>query len=127
MRQKKVWRYYCDHCNKGGCGKAAMAKHERHCIRNDNRECRMCASLNGGTSQPMDVLVAAARDGLDKLRGVADGCPICMLAAIVREQDRECDESGAWIDQRFNGFDYESERTEALKLIRESQREWGGY
>jgi len=111
MRQKKVWRYYCDHCNKGGCGNAAMAKHERHCIKNDNRECRMCASLNGGVNQPMDVLVAAARDGLDKLREIADGCPICMLAAIVREQDRDCDEFGEWVDQRFVGFNYDAERT----------------
>lgn len=127
MKQKKVWRYYCDHCKKSGCGKAAMAKHERHCLKNDARECRMCASLNGGTNLPMAELVEAAKQGLATLREVADGCPMCMLAAIIREQSRDCDDFGTWIDTRFKGFDYQAERTEALKMLNEQRRDWGGY
>ena len=125
MRQKKVWRYYCDHCNKGGCGKAAIVKHERHCLKNDERECRMCVLLNGGTNEPMSALVDAANISLDHLREVADGCPMCMLAAIIRAQDRDCDDFGAWIDTRFSAFDYKEEVKEAWVCINDSRREWG--
>ncbi len=118
MRRKRVWRYYCDHCKKSGCSKPAMEKHERHCIRNDNRECRMCAALNGGTNQPMSELVAAANESMKKLREVSDDCPICMLAAIVRVQSKD------EFDDRFGDFDYRKERENALEVINESKREW---
>jgi len=123
MKQKKVWRYYCDHCKKSGCGKAAMLKHERHCLRNDERECRMCASLNGATNLPMAELVAAANESLEKLREVSEQCPMCMLAAIMRAQSKDTDDFGAWTDTRFSGFDYQAERTEALKMLNEARYE----
>lgn len=83
MKQKRVWRYYCDHCRKGGCGKAAMLKHERHCIRNPQRECRMCKHVHEDETAKVSELVEAAQDDLNKLREVSHGCPVCMLAGIV--------------------------------------------
>lgn len=84
MRQKMVWRYWCDHCRKGGCGKAAMAKHELHCSRNPNRVCRMCIREDM-EQKPIGVLVDAlvGRATVDELRKVANGCPACMLAARI--------------------------------------------
>lgn len=42
MRQKKAWRYYCDHCNKAGGHAGHMRTHEQHCTSNPFRACRMC-------------------------------------------------------------------------------------
>lgn len=77
MRQKKVWRYYCDHCRKAGCGKAAMVKHERGCTRNPQRVCGFCK--RSGNTEP---LVEAACDSLEALRTAAGGCPACMLVGV---------------------------------------------
>lgn len=90
----------------------------------------MCALLNGGTNIPMPELVAAANESLEKLREVSEGCPMCMLAAIILAQDRDTDEYGAWVDTRFSAFDYQAERTEALKMLNEARYEgiaMGGY
>lgn len=48
MRSKKVTRYWCDHCNKGGLQPHAMALHELHCTLNPARACRVCNIINGG-------------------------------------------------------------------------------
>lgn len=67
-----MWRYYCDHCGKGGCGKGAMAKHERSCVRNPERLCRMCA--HGLLPQrPIATLIEAAHS-----------IPACMLAEVIQ-------------------------------------------
>ena len=42
MRTRKVSRYWCDFCDKGGLQKHAMAVHEKHCTLNPGRECRVC-------------------------------------------------------------------------------------
>lgn len=103
MRQKQVWRYYCDHCNKGGCGKGAMLKHEKHCIRNPERACRMCE--HGGTvTHPMPELIEALQnDGLKGLKDLTEACPACMLAAIVQERQGENGGHGEGYD-----FDYKA-------------------
>jgi hypothetical protein len=121
MRQKKVWRYYCDHCNKGGCVKAAMLKHERHCIRNPERTCRMCA-LGGGYQELMPVLKAALVEGGDnKLREVASGCPVCMLAAIVQTGPYDADPETGWYEGP--NFDYRTESRAYLDRVNELRSE----
>jgi hypothetical protein len=42
MRQKKVWRYWCEFCGKAGLQKSHMANHEAHCTLNPKRLCRVC-------------------------------------------------------------------------------------
>ena len=85
MRQKKVWRYYCDFCGKGGCGKPAIARHERGCTLNPSRRCGLCLH-NGGVVQPTaaELLAAIEEDGpkLEDTRKVANNCPACILTAI---------------------------------------------
>lgn len=102
MRQVKVWRYYCDFCKKGGCGKAAMVKHEKRCVKNPDRECGMCRVSHGGNNSEMAELTAAAGISLARLREVSDSCPACMLAGIVQANlpdEHECHQ-----------FDFKAER-----------------
>lgn len=101
MKQRKVWRYYCDHCKKGGCGKAAMLKHESSCTRNPARVCRMCKH-GGLTQQPIESLREEV-GSLDGLRKAARGCAACMLAAVMQEYPNRnlwAEESGIYVDFR---------------------------
>jgi hypothetical protein len=75
----------------------------------------------------MVELVAAANESLVALREASDGCPMCMLAAIIRAQDKDTDDFGVWTDQRFAGFDYQAERQEALKMLNERRYEGVAY
>jgi len=125
MRQKKVWRYYCDHCKKGGCGKAAMIKHELHCIRNPVRECRMCEA-GGNNPTPMPEMIALYRENgcrLQPLREAAVGCPACMLATVV--QHRNSPAFDPYESEEF--YDYKAECTAYWAIINEERREWSGY
>lgn len=94
MRKKRVWRYYCDYCDKGAC--RPLTKHEEHCTKNPNRRCRMChwAKLH---TRPVAELISAANTSVKRLRTVSQGCPACMLAGI-RQSTADCE------------FDYPAER-----------------
>lgn len=124
MRSKKVWRYYCDHCNKGGCGKAAMAKHEQSCIKNPNRKCRMCAL---GQLSPLPLAELAEHIGnIDDLRRAADGCPACMLAAAVQFIPKQDDWDGSYErtpPERFAYVDFAEEKRRFWINVRESDAE----
>lgn len=87
MRKKRVWRYYCDFCNKAAC--RPLVKHEEHCTKNPQRRCRMCVWAKLQTKS-VHELVAAANAGIDTLRRVAHGCPACMLAGI-RQGTASCE------------------------------------
>lgn len=84
MKRKRVWRYYCDFCRKGSCAGGHMKRHEESCTLNPERKCRLC--VDRFTQQPMKDLIAALGSGdeagVKALREKAEGCPICMLAAI---------------------------------------------
>ena len=93
MRKRQVWRYYCDHCGKGGCSKHHMEQHERSCTLNPERECRMCAADPGAgaVQHAMPELIEAIGSGdeagMKRIRDVTggdrdEGCPACILAAI---------------------------------------------
>jgi len=108
MKRKKVWRYYCDYCGKGGCGAGAMAKHERRCTKNPKRECgfHIGFCFISEPSVPLDALKVIIRNSKvyevhvnpvddmisvdmvddealrDSLLDAANGCPACVLAAI---------------------------------------------
>lgn len=100
MKKKKVWRYTCDHCQKSSGSASFISRHERHCTKNPNRICRMCARV-GDTQAPIDTLIDALEfrhippsdlDWVevhpDKLREVAHNCPACMLAALRQAEAR---------------------------------------
>ncbi len=103
---KRVNRYYCEHCRKGGCSSASMRKHEAACTKNPTRVCNMCnaAKLQ---QKPIEVLLFAylydvnhgkaifgTESRVDlvevtptKTMEVAEGCPACVLAAIRQHNE----------------------------------------
>lgn len=99
MRKKRVWRYYCDFCGKAGCSGGHMKRHEASCTKNPDRVCGMCNSA-GFNQKPIANLTKAlddgGKEGVERLREVAEGCPACMLAAINQSglQYYEEDEDG---------------------------------
>jgi len=99
MKEKRVWRYYCDYCKKSGCNKYAIEQHELHCTMNPERQCRMC-DIIGNEQKPISELKqllpsptvkendwgesAYIIDGslLENLRDATNNCPACILATI---------------------------------------------
>lgn|SRR6185503_10157169 len=107
MRKRRVWRYYCDFCKKANCHAAAMREHEEHCTNNPGRVCRMCEVLETRHT-PLERLIAllpdpnmpdtrtndemwhgkpsplytALTEAMPVLRKQADGCPVCVFAAL---------------------------------------------
>lgn len=105
MRTKQVNRYYCDHCNKGSLTKSSMVQHEARCARNPGRICGFCKEA-GVTQSPTEFLITGLQTGgLDRLRVVANGCPACILAAILQERALHPEGEVEWIE----GFDYKQE------------------
>jgi hypothetical protein len=82
MRERKVSRFWCDHCNKSGGSRFHMIRHEKHCTKNPDRACRMCDQL-GECVTPVPVMHDAMRaKGMTGLREASNGCPACMLTAV---------------------------------------------
>lgn len=137
MKTKKVNRYYCDYCSKGGCAAGHMRRHEERCTLNPQRVCGMC-SFDERAPKPLAELVALlpkpdhhkkhgfdyCDDGLDEaLRAIwadferaADGCPACMLAAVRQ--------AGVG-DGLLNGnlFDYKKAVAEIFAIHNDAERE----
>jgi hypothetical protein len=114
MTTKTVKRYYCDHCKKGGCSKPTMAKHEARCIKNPLRYCGFCEKGELHPA-PLPELVAelVAHGDIEALKKAADGCPACVLSAIVQskvQRKPEDGDDGNWIQ-----FDYKKEVAEFWK------------
>jgi len=109
MRTKLVKRYWCDFCNKAGLSAGAMAKHEKHCTMNPNRECRVCKMVEaqGHTLVSLIAMLPDSRPYIDTCSGYdddnhvqgrflseavaavlpefrkqAENCPACMMAAF---------------------------------------------
>lgn len=106
MRSKRVLRYYCDHCEKGRFSKLDTFHHEARCIYNPKRICRICEDL-ALPQTPMEELLTALEDSVDKCLLAANGCPQCVLAAVA--QWRESVD-----DPAENSWDYDYKKTLAL-------------
>lgn len=66
-----------------------MKKHERSCCKNPNRACGMCGSAGLGPHNLPELIAALGRgdeEGVAALRTAAEGCPACMLAAIMQSK-----------------------------------------
>ncbi len=122
MRRKQVWRYWCDHCSKGGCSGGHIAKHERRCIKNPQRECGMCKHAGDVEQSPMVELMAALDNGgLELLTDTAEQCPACILAAIVQARIR--DKAAGVFDEEtdYIEFDYKAASTAFLNDVNEAK------
>lgn len=117
MHQRKLTRYFCDHCSKGGFKMAVIQSHEKSCCQNPDRVC----AWHGGALRPrvsMEELIEAIEgDHLDELRTVAGGCPWCMLAAIKQSpqpDNSSAMEDGYWENPLGLDFDFKAERERFL-------------
>ena len=107
MRKALRWRYYCDHCKKSGGHGHHIETHEKHCVKNPDRDCRMCdMNPNHCAQEETPALVEAMnRGGLAALRELTHGCPACILTGVVHwrktlAQDDDRDVSTAEFDYR---------------------------
>ena len=126
MKQRRVWRYTCDHCKKSGCRKDAIRDHEACCFKNPNRRCRVCE-----TQWPLEQLIApmAALANIEKqneaalIRAISDaveGCPACILSALTQGpvptiEEYGCDWSGnetTYSHRYYITWDYAKARDE---------------
>ena len=110
MREKKVWRYYCDFCKKAGCSKYHLKRHEERCTLNPNRYCGICGFLEQTQCDIAEVkkllpnpddfsidesdefgtrtyfnsdrLTEAMEELMPDLRRETNECPACMLAVL---------------------------------------------
>lgn len=94
MKVKRVNRYYCDHCKKSGCGKSALMKHERGCMRNPGRVCGFCEILkkhgHEHNRRLLRTLIVVLREfGLQRLQKEAKWCPGCIFAAIIQSRQEQ--------------------------------------
>ena len=110
------WRYYCDFCNKSAG--SSLAKHEKHCGGNPNRECRMCVLVRE-VQQPIVALMDALdAGGLDALKALANDCPGCIVAAIRQRRIRK----GAAFDYNVDDVEYDF-KAETQKLFAQLDQE----
>lgn len=123
MRTKRVNRYYCDFCKKGGQSKHCMKDHEERCTLNPGRTCRMCQRLVKDQT-PMAEMLAVLPEwndpqspddvpeiNLPLLREKAGDCPVCIFAAIRQKK----------IPVSFvDGFDFNKEVASRWEEINEA-------
>lgn len=124
MRQKMVWRYWCEFCGKAGCGKGAMRKHETHCTMNPERECRMCIAGADGGGKVKHKPLAAVIELLVKTNDASQaldfsGCPACTLAALRQSGLNRTilDEAGNSVIREPLPFDYKKEAVEFWQRV----------
>jgi len=117
--QKNV--YYCEFCKRHRLTKNAIEAHEPRCIYNPGRVCRW--EFSSGEHGQIDVAAVAvltaerelqAEEDVVWLREQTDGCPACMLAAVVQ--------SGLFGETR-DAFDYKAE----VERFRAAERETTRY
>jgi hypothetical protein len=104
--------YYCEHCKRHRIKPEAILRHEPRCIYNPLRsECGWHKGLK--PAAPADLALVFKDDpDVEWLRKMADGCPACMLAAVVQARRLGLHDEYAW------EFDYRAE----VDRFREAER-----
>jgi hypothetical protein len=123
MKSIQVRRYLCDFCNKGFWRPKIALKHEGRCAMNPKRKCDLCAEYNLKQFSTIRAVVRLSRGywGLDDLRTNTNGCPFCMLAAVLQSNKvmgwDSRDEDGWYFDfkEQRDKFEEEHNRTTQLK------------
>lgn len=115
MRERRVLRFYCDHCSQSAGRRNAMEKHERGCTKNPARVCGMCIAASGAPSQYTvqqlaEILGDGSPERMKELRRATDNCPACILAAI---RVGKCTWWSSNLNESFDGsyveFDFKKE------------------
>lgn len=112
MRTKRVLRHYCDHCSKGFFKIPSVLAHEKSCMKNPDRQCYTCKRV-GGLSDLIAIVdnpdAISAEEIVSDLRGTAESCPACILAAILQSENNKVKDPE---DRWFFDFDYKTESDE---------------
>ncbi len=123
MKERTVKRYYCDHCKKSLGTKSCMIDHEKICLGNPARECRMCGEVNNPLRvEDFEPGVFETTDGDQILEAITKKanenqdcpCPACILSMIIQAKP----------DDAFVVYDYKAERDRFL--AEESEMRWEG-
>jgi len=118
MKRFKGWVYECEFCGKRNRSGGHMAKHEKHCTANPDRECRMCkVAAYVGDRDPSETTLAerieALRSGgVGSLQDACNDCPACMLSAITLSGLNRYEEDGEGLPVQFN---YKQAKEELFK------------
>jgi len=83
MREKKVKRFYCDHCNKGGFSRASMERHENTCFKNLKRDCWVCKEFGLSSEHTLDEIKKTMREEGFEAASRMTECPACLVAAVI--------------------------------------------
>lgn len=90
MRSKRVTRYYCDHCARGGFKAPAMARHEQVCFSNPTRECPECGEKKTDVKANSEFLKAQSKypslseaGAIEATREHVHNCPACLMSAVL--------------------------------------------
>lgn len=83
-RTATVTFYYCDHCNKRYERLHAAEYHEKHCMKNPHRTCKLC-----GMRWDDDDTLAYIRDEItpEAFLSVSlkiHDCPMCVLGTLIQ-------------------------------------------
>ncbi len=101
MKSKRVLRYYCDHCRKGGCNKWCMEKHEKRCVRNPQRICGFCSLSQLSQKSISELIHALGSGGMPALKEAATNCPACILSALVQARFTPVDGGSIYYDFNY--------------------------
>lgn len=118
MITKKVNRYYCEHCRKGGQSAGCIRRHEAGCTANTDRVCGMCAHARL-QQKPLAELIPHVADGewgIKELSNAVEGCPACILAAIRQSGiNKNCS------PEEYLWYDFKTAMTEWFQQQREDE------
>lgn len=75
MRVKSKKVYYCEFCRKHNLSASAMSIHEKHCLKNLDRECRLCknSDLTPLTKEVKILIIDKIKAQMSCLKDVGEG------------------------------------------------------
>lgn len=130
---KTVKIYICSYCKKKKYTKKSCEIHELHCTKNPIRVCRMCG-LGGQNTELINLKIAISgmdktneKELMEQLKNLSDGCPACMLAAIIQARGEK--KLGNVVDPENGEIDYQymptfNYKEECKKYFEDTRREF---
>lgn len=132
MKKIKRWVYYCDFCKKSNRSASSIKTHEKHCCGNPDRECRICTGMEWAQKSTAELVELAEMVTLDELKKAVDGCPPCVLAALLQWRKKFADSlefpTTDTPGESWNNWDFKAEMSAAYSemcdRMNEQRRDW---
>lgn len=80
MKRKRVTRYYCEYCGKGGQTKRIIYWHEQGCLWNPHHRCPVCTKTRDWPAIALGFVLAGFNQ--EWVVRAVEGCPHCVLAVL---------------------------------------------